>query len=104
MGDTREIAVVETNPASKATQGSLVADVLRRHPSKPAPVNPSTLLRSAIGFEAPADDLAGHESDLRHASNDDGDAMGPARGIAVGLALMLPFWGAVGFAIHAALR
>ena len=35
---------------------------------------------------------------------DDRDAMSPARGIMVGLAVMLPFWGLVGFAIRAVLR
>ncbi len=112
MGDTQEIASTETT-SSKPTPGSLVANVLRRHPSKPAPVNASALLRSAIGFEAPQDnraspDLLDTSSDLLDAGYneiaDAGDAIGPARGIVIGLALMLPFWGAVGLVIRAALR
>lgn len=97
MGDVQEIALPETTSAPKPTLGSQVARVLRLHPSLPPPPNVSTLLRSAIDFEGLTDDRAKPE-DLA------GDGTGPARGIAVGLVLMLPFWGAVGFAIRAALR
>lgn len=97
MSDTREIASTETTSAPKPTLGSQVAQLLKLHPSKPPPANVSTLLRSAITFEGLTDDRASHDESA-------GDGSGPARGIAVGLALMVPFWGAVGLAIHAALR
>ncbi len=62
----------------------------------------SPLWRAAVGCEAPADaaEAAPGYADLP----DDRDAMSPARGIMLGLALMLPFWGVVGFAIRSILR
>lgn len=104
MNDTQEMASVADQTA-KITPSTAVADLLRTHPSKPAPA-PSPLLRSALGFSASQDgagsaDLGG--SDAGEAP-DDRDALSPARGILMGLALMLPFWGAVGFAIRSALR
>ena len=100
MSDTGEMASVSESTA-KATPSEAVAELLRTHPSKPAPVA-SPMLRAALGFEAPADEAAAAPGYAEIA--DDRDAMSPARGIMVGLAVMLPFWGLVGFAIRAVLR
>ena len=109
MSDTQEMASTPTEAASPATPmpSAAVAEVLRLHPSKP-PSPSSPLLRSALGFEASVADPDASDADLHSASCDeiaDGcDATRPARGIVVGLALMLPFWGAVGLVLHSVLR
>ena len=99
MGDTREIADSVTTSSPKPTPGSQVAEILRQHPSKPPPDTASALLRAAVSFTAPADAATD-----AYEMPDDSDALAPARGIVMGLALVLPFWGAVGLAIHAILR
>ncbi len=99
MSDTEEMASVSDSTA-KATPSRAVAELLRTHPSKPAAVS-SPMLRSALGFEAPADQ-AEAPGDAEIA--DDRDPLSPARGIMLGLALMLPFWGVVGMVLRSALR
>ena len=104
MNDTEEVAST-ASPLAKTTPSQAVADLLRTHPSKPAAASVSPLLRDALGFDASCDRTA---ADWRDAGAsevpDDRDAMSPARGVLVGLALTLPFWGIVGMAIRSLLR
>ena len=106
MNDIEEVAST-ASPLGKTTPSQAVADLLRTHPSKPAPASVSPLLRDALGFNASFDQTTADRRDADfHPCElpDDSDAMSPARGILVGLAVTLPFWGVVGLAIRSVLR
>ena len=68
------------------------------------PPPPRVKVPAASAFVAPAQDAPLQDEKTRDKVVDHGDAMNPARGIAVGLLLVTPFWAAVGYAIHLLMR